>query len=245
MGLKYDSQKKLRKNRAKWKVDSWEEYDAREKQLLKESMRFHEPTVVGQVRIVAGKAKNVMIDIPKKTRPITDRMKTQIFDVLGRDILDLTVLDLYAGSGSFGLEALSRGAKSATFVDAAKHAEKILEDNIVKTGFLTETSVVKEKTEDYLTSAYDDAQVFELIFMDPPYKKYNPKKSSDLLEVTTNCMKLLPWVNDKKTELFKGAIIIKHPRHYDIELIVPEGMRTLETYDYGMNCISLLVLEIH
>ena len=111
MSLKFDSSKKLRKEKRKHKVESWEEFEEREDILLKERLHSKEPTISAVVRITGGKAKNFKIEIPRNSRPLTDRMKVRIFDVLREDISNKTILDLYAGAGSFGLEALSRGAE--------------------------------------------------------------------------------------------------------------------------------------
>jgi len=241
MSLKFDSQKKIRKRRSKWKVDTAEEFEAREYQLLKDSIRDDVKTVIGQVRITAGKAKNILLDIPKRTRPLTDRMKTQIFDTLTRDIVGKSILDLYAGSGSFGLEALSRGARSVVFVDASKHAEKVLEANIIRTGFLTETSVIKEKVADYINKSIDEDIKFDLIFIDPPYKEYNKKKKQKIEMLILQSSKLLNGINTKK--LFPGALIIKHPRNYPIDALDLENLKLLETNNYGMNSISIFVFN--
>lgn len=244
MSLKYDSQRKVRKKRTKWKVDTAEEYEEREYALLRESLRENVETVVGQVKITAGKAKNVLLDIPKRTRPLTSRMKTQIFDVLSKDIINKTVLDLYAGSGSFGLEAISRGAKEAVFVDASKHAVKALNANILRTGFLTNTEVIKEKVDDFLFQANRDNVKFDLVFVDPPYKEYNKKKMKKIQEILSNASTLLPGIQKNTKKVFPGALIVKHPRTYPIDQIEIEDMKVLETYTYGMNAISIFIFNL-
>ena len=99
MSLKHDSDYKLRKKKKQLtkRVSSWEEYEAVENFFLQEKAKHEEPTIKGTVRIIAGKAKGVNIQIPKGCRPVTDRMKTQLFDVLRSDIANRTVLDLFAG----------------------------------------------------------------------------------------------------------------------------------------------------
>lgn len=245
MSLKYDSQKKIRKKRTKWKVSTGEEFEEREYTLLKESMRDDVQTVVGQVRITAGKAKNILLDIPRRTRPLTDRMKTQIFDVLSKDIVNMTILDLYAGSGSFGLEAISRGAKSAVFVDASKHAERIIESNIAKTGFLTNTTVVKMKTEEFLNKCHEDGTIFDIIFIDPPYKDYNRKKIQKVTQMLNSASMLLPGIKEPNIKkYFPGAMIVKHPRVYPIDTLELEDLILIETYNYGMNAISIFIVKL-
>jgi 16S rRNA (guanine(966)-N(2))-methyltransferase RsmD len=242
MSLKDDSFKKLRKEKAKWKVDSWEEYENKEKAFLRDQALSKEPTIKGQVRVTGGKYKNFLVDIPKNTRPLTDRMKTRIFDILGSDISKKTVLDLYAGSGSFGLDSLSRGATSVTFVDASKHAEKILKDNIKKIGILEGTEVIRMKVEEFLYKEQSTENVFEIIFLDPPYKLYNTKVTEKMESVITLAANLLP-ANRLSKGRFKGAMIIKHPRRYPIGKLEFEKVKLAETFEFGLNSISLFIIK--
>lgn len=243
MSLKFDSAEKLRKEKTKWKVDSWEEYEEREKTFLKERLQSKEPTISGQVRITGGKAKNFLIDIPKTTRPLTDRMKVRIFDLLREDISNKTVLDLYAGTGSFGLESLSRGAKECIFVDASKQAENVLKKNVAHTGFLPEATIVRMKVSEYLYKQLEEDTVFDIVFMDPPYKLYNKKRTYKMQEILTNASKLLPGINTPKKDIFKGCLIVKHPRRYPIDSLTLEGIKKVETYEFGLNSISFFIVK--
>ncbi len=242
MGLNIQSQKKLRKIRAKWHIDSWEDYEKMEAEIMKKVARNKDPNINAKVRIIAGKAKNHTLDIPKNTRPLTDRLKTTIFDVLGSDILNKDVLDLYAGSGSFGLEALSRGAKSATFVDTAKDANYVINENIKKTGFLIETTVVKEKVEDFVGSKENLENTFDLIFIDPPYKKFNVKNIGEIENILNSSKVMLPGFKEKNKKKFKGAIILKHPRRYPLEKLELNKLKLIETYDFGLNAVSIYIV---
>lgn len=242
MSLKFDSFKKLRKDKVKWKVDSWEEYEEREDAFLKERIQSKEPTITGQVRITGGKAKNIKIDIPKTTRPLTDRMKVRIFDLLREDIANKTVLDLYAGAGSFALEALSRGAKEAVLVDASRQAEGILNKNIAHAGFLPNATVVKSKTEDYLFKQQETDTTFDVIFLDPPYKLYNRKRVFKMQNVINMASNLLPGVKGNKKG-FKGVMILKHPRRYPLENLQLEHIKVVETYEFGLNSISFFIVK--
>lgn len=238
MGLKFDSAKKLRKEKSKWKYSSPEELVFLEEEYSRDQLRHSEPTIKGQVRISAGKAKNIKIDIPRKTRPVTDRMKVRVFDILGADIAKKNVLDLYAGSGSFGLEAISRGASFATFIDASKHAERILLANVKKTGFLTQTLIIREKVEDFLSKEARVKETYDIIFIDPPYKLYNKKRLYKIEEMVNKTSKLLPGLKSK----FPGAILMKHPRRYPITDLELDSVTVAETFDFGLNSISLLIV---
>lgn len=243
MSLKFDSPRKLRKEKAKWEVDSWEEYDQREDAFVKERLQAKEPTIKGQVRITGGRAKNTLIDIPKVTRPLTDRMKVRIFDILREDIANKTVLDLYSGAGSFALESLSRGAKEAVLVDASKQAENVLKKNVARAGFLPEATVIKSKTEDYLYKNQNEDVEFDIIFMDPPYKLFNRKRVFKMQQVINMASNLLPGVRNLKTKAFKGVIMIKHPRRYPIDLLELDSIKRVETYDFGLNAISIFIVK--
>lgn len=245
MSLRHDSDHKLRKEKSKWKnrIQSWEDYEEMENHFLKEKAKHEEPSIKGTVRIIAGKAKGVQIEIPRGTRPVTDRMKTQLFDVLREDIANRTVLDLYAGSGAFGLEALSRGAKEATLVDATKHAEKALNDNVKKTGFLLNAEVLRAKVELYVPDAISNEEQFEIIFMDPPYKLFNTKDFTKITEILNLSSDLLPGVRDWNTKLYKGVIIIKHPRMYPIDKLELSKLKIFETFDFGSNALTFFAVK--
>jgi len=243
MSLKFDSSKKIRKEKTKHKVESWVEYEEREDAFLKERLQNKEPTITAQVRITGGKAKNFKIDIPRTTRPLTDRMKVRIFDILREDIFKKEVLDLYAGAGSFGLEALSRGAKEATFVDASKQADLVLKANVAHTGYLPESTIVKSKVEEYLPKAIKAGKSFDIIFMDPPYKLYNTKRVHKMEEVINNASLLLPGVVNPNTKRFKGCLIIKHPRRYPIDKLALSNIKKVETYEFGLNSISFFIVK--
>ncbi|MDA7921549.1 16S rRNA (guanine(966)-N(2))-methyltransferase RsmD [Verrucomicrobiales bacterium] len=121
------------------------------------------------MRIIAGKAGSIPLQVPKSlTRPTTDRVRESIFSSLGERVIDAAVLDLFAGSGSLGIEALSRGAKSATFVDTARDACTIINQNLEKaklTGGTTRGSDVRS----FISSRASGE--FDLIFADPPYAR--------------------------------------------------------------------------
>lgn len=245
MSLKLESFKKLRKDKNKWKVETPQEFEEREDAFLKKRLMSKEPTINAFVRITGGKAKNFRIDIPKTTRPLTDRMKVRIFDILSKDIANKTILDLYAGAGSFALEALSRGATEATVVDASKNAEYVLKKNVAHTGFLPQVDIIKEKTEEYLYKEIHtpDYKTFDIVFMDPPYKLYNTKNFFKMERVINMASQMLNGVKNPKTRQFKGSLIIKHPRRYPLEKLNLPYVEKLETIDLGLNSISFFVLK--
>lgn len=121
------------------------------------------------MRIIAGKAGRIAIKVPPAvTRPTTDFVRQAIFSILGDNIHDAATLDLFAGSGAIGLEALSRGAKSCAFVDEHRQATSTIEENLRKSK-LTGGQVTKANAVSFLKR---DAQQYDLIFADPPYWKH-------------------------------------------------------------------------
>ncbi len=245
MSLKHDSFKKVRKEKNKWRIDTPEDFVQMEDTFLKERLQSKEPTITTTVRITAGKAKNFILEVPKATRPMTDRMKVRVFDILREDIMNKTVLDLYAGAGSFGFDALSRGAKKCTFIDASKNANFILKKNAAHTGFLIESDIIKEKVEEYLFRILRQEEIptFDIIFMDPPYKLFNTKKTFKMERIINMASGLLPGVKNKKTKRWKGAFILKHPKRYDLNKIKIENLKFVESINLGINVISFFIVK--
>lgn len=120
------------------------------------------------MRIIAGTAGGVPLKVPAgETRPTTDRVREALFSLLGDWVEDARVLDLFAGSGALGLEALSRGAASVLFVDQGANACKAIEQNLAKTR-LPNAKVTKAEV---LSFVARDRGAYDLIFADPPYAK--------------------------------------------------------------------------
>ena len=121
------------------------------------------------MRIIAGIAGGIPLKVPKEeTRPTTDRVRQAIFSMLGEEVIGARVLDLFAGSGALGLEALSRGAESAVFVDAQNQACKILKENLAKSK-LVGGDVRQGEVSRILPSMAASGVQFDLILADPPY----------------------------------------------------------------------------
>jgi 16S rRNA (guanine966-N2)-methyltransferase len=132
------------------------------------------------MRVIAGRAGGIRLDVPRRqVRPTMDRVKAAIFSSLGERVIDARVLDLFAGTGALGIEALSRGASSARFVDHDREAVAAIERNLAKTKF--EGRVLKRDVFDFLRRPVS-TQCFDIIFADPPYEKTKDDKSfTDLL----------------------------------------------------------------
>lgn len=120
------------------------------------------------MRVITGTARGRRLGELKgqETRPTTGKVKEGIFSALQFDIEDRRVLDLFAGTGQMGIEALSRGAKSCVFVDRRKDAAQLVRDNLAVCGFADRAQVVCGDAMAYLGSLRTQ---FDLVFLDPPY----------------------------------------------------------------------------
>jgi 16S rRNA (guanine966-N2)-methyltransferase len=122
------------------------------------------------MRVVAGSARGMRLNrVPGNgTRPILDRVKTALFDILRPRIPGMEMLDLFAGSGGIGIEALSQGASSCTFIDLAPRAVRTIKQNLALTGFSGRSEVRQADALGYLAGA---RKTFDLIFIAPPQYK--------------------------------------------------------------------------
>ena len=121
------------------------------------------------MRIIAGQAKGRTLVAPKDrgTRPATDRIREALFAILEPDLADSRVLDLFAGAGTMGLEALSRGAASATFVERAAPAIAALKRNVAATGSEDRAELVHANVLGFLDRV--GAAQYDIVFVDPPF----------------------------------------------------------------------------
>lgn len=143
------------------------------------------------MRIIAGKAGRVAIKVPPAVaRPTTDFVRQAIFSILCERVENARVLDLFAGSGAIGLEALSRGAASCVFVDEHRQAGAVIAENLTKTR-LEGGRTVKAEVASFLKR---DAATYDLIFADPPYWKHHGDKDhiGDLLKSGLIAPRLAP-----------------------------------------------------
>ena len=141
------------------------------------------------MRVIAGSARHLKLKTIEgmETRPTTDRIKETLFNMLSFYVEDSLFLDLFGGSGGIGIEALSRGARQAVFVEQNKRAVACIKENLIHT-HLEDRAVVMSK--DVLTALRvleDKKQVFDYIFMDPPYGKLLEKEVVLYLDESVLC----------------------------------------------------------
>ncbi len=173
------------------------------------------------MRVIAGKAKGVSLKTPEGmlTRPTTDRVKEALFSILHFDLPGMDVLDLFGGTGQLGIEAMSRGAKSAVFVDHQENACQIIRENLKRTGLRGE--VVRS---DYLTYLRRCGRKFDLILLDPPYAEV-------FLENAINCI--------TEIDILQSGGIIATERPLGKELPFQyDGFLRSRDYKYGKTLLT-------
>ncbi|MCF6343585.1 MAG: 16S rRNA (guanine(966)-N(2))-methyltransferase RsmD [Devosiaceae bacterium] len=193
------------------------------------------------MRIIAGRFKGKKITAPKKLatpkkitapktneiRPTSDRLRESIFNILSNkfnnDFSHLRVLDLFAGTGALGIEAISRGAQSVVFVDDGIEARSLLRQNIENFAIAGEAKLLKRSAIDL--SKNEKFAPFNLIFLDPPYGKGLSEKA--LLNASEN-----GWIEKNAT------IILEEKAGIDLEL--PSDFTLLEKRKYGGSEIYFL-----
>lgn len=176
------------------------------------------------MRVITGSARGRSLVTLQgdDVRPTTDRVKEAIFSILQFDLEGRTVLDLFAGSGQLGIEALSRGAQKCIFVDADKNAVKVIKTNLEKTQLTDKGTVFNSDAFSYLRFCNEK---FHIALLDPPYSK-------GILE------RALPVVAKNMAD--SGIIVCELP-FSDNEPQAPEGFTLYKTYKYGK--IKILVFR--
>ena len=178
------------------------------------------------MRIVGGKYRHRQIIYPndmEHTRPTKDRIREAIFSAIG-DIDGFDALDLYAGSGAMGLEALSRGAKKCAFVDVSNAAIKTIKDNISNLKINNEEYLlIKDKDINALETFKNNNQKFDLVFLDPPYEQGDYQGIVNLLI---------------KNELLKENYIIVIEANRDVNL---ENIDYNKKRDYHYGDITVFI----
>ncbi len=120
------------------------------------------------MRITGGtsKGRNLKVPAGSKVRPTSDKVKQALFNILGEKVSKSSFLDLFAGAGGIGIEALSRGAERVVFVDDARDSLHVIKKNLELIGFGKRAEIIGAKAEKYLKKA---SEQFDIVFLDPPY----------------------------------------------------------------------------
>ena len=137
------------------------------------------------MRVISGKVRGLKLNAPKNddVRPTTDRVKESLFNMINSYMMDSDILDLFAGTGSLGIECLSRGANKCVFVDNSKESLNIVKSNIKKARLENESTILNLEFKSAINTLGLKKQQFDVIFMDPPYYK---NMFSDALSAVDN-----------------------------------------------------------
>lgn len=178
------------------------------------------------MRVISGKCKGRKLVAPKArhVRPALDQVKEAIFNIL-YNVEYLKVLDLFAGSGSIGIEALSRGAKHATFVDQDNSSYNSIQTNIKVCGFENSSTIFKLPVSAAIKKLDKKGCCFDLIFVDPPYLKNLVNSTLEQL-IKTNL------INDRTI-----IVIEHHPKELTEDI---PGLTLTDTRKYGQTLISFM-----
>ena len=189
------------------------------------------------MRIIGGKAKGRSLHFPagSKERPTSDFLREALLNLLG-DVVDKSFLDLFAGSGSVGLEAASRGAKEVCFIEKDKILASVAQKNIESCGFEKKCRVINADVRSGLNDLLKKNCKFDIVFADPPYNK-------GLLETTIKLLREYP--------VFKqdALLIIQHSTREDLNSVLAESVsgeivwQQIDQRKYGDNAISFLKVE--
>ncbi|MDR1664232.1 MAG: 16S rRNA (guanine(966)-N(2))-methyltransferase RsmD [Clostridiales bacterium] len=135
------------------------------------------------MRVISGAARGCRLTAPKgvNTRPTADRLKENLFNILQPRIAGAYFLDLFSGSGAIGIEALSRGADAAVFVERDFAAVSVIRENLRKTKLAERAGVLALSAGEALARLFNDKKTFDIIFMDPPYGSELAKTTFALL----------------------------------------------------------------
>lgn len=174
------------------------------------------------MRVITGIARGKRLESlqGEAVRPTTDRVKEAIFSILHFDIEGRRMIDLFAGCGQMGIEAISRGAESVTFIDSSLSSVNVIKRNIASCGFEKQSVVFRSDYSDFLKNT---KAKFDIAFLDPPY---NEGILEDALEKTCLIM------NDS------GTILCEHPAHIELPEAV-NGFEKKKVYRYGKILVSL------
>lgn len=185
------------------------------------------------IRVIAGFLRGRKLWGPKNRdiRPLTGIAKEYIFNVLQNFIHESTVLDLFAGTGSIGIEALSRGARSVTFVDNGPGVSELIVRNIRDLGLDKKATIISNDAIQFLTQQKQKNRSFDLIFADPPFRY-------EYMDKLTNTI--------GKSDLLKktGFFIIHYSKDFYERLIVT-GLNEIKYKIFGANRISIFQRGVH
>ena len=185
------------------------------------------------MRVIAGSARRLILKTVEgmDTRPTQDRIKETLFNMINNDVYGAAFLDLFAGSGGIGIEALSRGAKEAVFIDNGSKQVACIRENLKTTRLEEKARVLNSDVLSGLKMLEREGKRFDLIFMDPPYNNDLEKHVMESLK--DSCLM------DEET-----LVIVEASLETDLSWAGPMGFEIVRTKEYKTNKHIFLMREI-
>lgn len=182
------------------------------------------------MRVIAGVAKGRKLQTVEglSTRPTTDRIKETLFNMIAFDLPQCKFLDLFSGSGAIGIEALSRGAEHAVFVENNLECQRMIEQNLIHTKLDKQARIVGLEMQKALLQLSNEKAVFDIIFLDPPYE-------TEMIQPT-----LLEIVHSGLLSK-DGYVIAEHAAKIPLPSV--SGLRILREKEYRTTVLTFLCLE--
>lgn len=179
------------------------------------------------MRVISGTARGKKLVSLEglDTRPTTDRVKESVFNILMPYVRDAKVLDLFAGSGALGIEALSRGASHCAFVENNQDAVAVIRQNLSGTHLEQQSAIFVRDALDFLKNTTES---FGIVFLDPPYDGgfYNP---------------VLQLAAERKILSEEGVILLE--KRVDTQIIIPGNMELIKERKYGKTVVAVIALR--
>lgn len=176
------------------------------------------------MRVIAGSARRLLLKTVDNldTRPTTDRIKETLFNMLSQKLPGASFLDLYSGSGAIGIEALSRGAGSAVFVEKDKKAIQCIRENLKSTHLEDKASLMTCDVITALRQLEDQGLFFQIIFMDPPYNQLHERA-------------VLEYLSHSALAYGGTLIIVEASKETELDYLPELGFTLVRTKEYKTN----------
>jgi len=176
------------------------------------------------MRVIAGKARRIpLTTLPgMDTRPTTDRIKETLFNMLQSYLADCTFLDLFAGSGAIGIEAMSRGAERAVFVEQSPEAVRCIRENLNHTKLTEGAQVYQCDVLEGIRRAELEGMVFDVVFMDPPYRQEHERR-------------VLEYLAHSRVIYEDTLIVVEAALETEFDYITDLGLELVRTKRYKTN----------
>ena len=180
------------------------------------------------MRVIAGTAKGTKLaPVPAGVRPVSDRVREGVFSSVAPDVTGSRVLDLFAGTGAMGIEALSRGAERVTFVDSARASIALIRSNLERTRLASRADIVRAEVLAFLTGSSKTVQRVGLVFLDPPYE-YGPRELEPVVEAIAS-----GWLDPR------GATVVLTRGRQSSMPVIPVDWPSARRLSYGDSLVVL------